>query len=74
VTAIFASGNVTAKVAKAAVLYRYRSRHSLARPAGAFWRPDQDSHPIFALGEEWRMEEDAMIDSTIVRVLPPFVI
>src|SRR3984893_16238743 len=33
-------------------------RHALAGPAGTFWRPDQDSHPIFALGEERRMEED----------------
>ena len=30
---------------------------SLAGSAGAFWRPDQDSHEVFTLGQERCMEE-----------------
>ena len=29
----------------------------MARPAGTFWRSNQDSYAIFALGEERRMED-----------------
>ena len=36
-----------------AVLYR----HPLARFAGALWRSDQSSYAIFALGQEWGVEE-----------------
>ena len=54
-------------------------RDTVARPSGAFWRPDQGSHPIFALAKSgvWKKlfgmlaadadNEYAMIDSTIVR-------
>src|SRR4029453_19212598 len=41
-----------------AVRYRYRARHTLAGPAGTFWRSNPGSHAFFALGEARRMEED----------------
>src|SRR5947207_11845036 len=33
-------------------------RNSLAGPAGTFWRSDQDTHAVFTLGQERRVEEN----------------
>ena len=40
-----------------AVLYRYRVGIPWRDFAGALWRSDQSSYAIFALGQEWGVEE-----------------
>jgi hypothetical protein len=46
-----------------AVLYRYR--YALVGPAGTFWRPDQDPHAVFTLGQERRLEQERRLQEDL---------